>query len=86
MTTSYLDDQDIVMEEINPTRPSEYRTQTGWPRSKPPSIIQVKGQAPVTIDIRKTKNGPVLPKTFHQIDQITPKPPAGFAMDGATRR
>ena len=73
MTTSYLDDQDIVMEEINPTRPSEYRTQTGWAQIETtPSIIQVKGQAPVTIDIRKTKNGPVLPKTFHQIDQITP--------------
>src|SRR6056300_1159993 len=79
MTTSYLDDQDIVMEEINPTRTNEYRTQTGWAQIETtPSIIQVKGQAPVTIDTRKTKNGPVLPKTLHHIDQITPQTTCRF--------
>lgn len=74
MTSSYLDDQDIVMEEINPDAPDEYRTSTGWAKFETvPSIIQIKDHEPLTITVRKTANGPVLPRSFHQISQITPQ-------------
>ena len=73
VTSSYLDDLDVYMEEINPANPEEYRTPTGWARFESrPSIIQVKGSEPVTLTLRWTENGPVLPGTHYDLDTVTP--------------
>lgn len=73
LTTSYLDDQDLHIEKVNTDNPNEYLTPTGWkPFVTRQSIITVKGAAPVTITMRWTDNGPVLPGTLYNLAAITP--------------
>ncbi len=73
LTSSYLDDQDLFIEEVNPANTEEYRTPTGWkPFLTRKSIITVKDAPPVTITLRWTDNGPVLPGTHYDIGSITP--------------
>jgi penicillin amidase len=73
LTSSYLDDQDVLMEEINPNNPEEYRTATGWATlTSRPTIINIKGGAPITLTLRWTRNGPVLPTTQYGLAEVTP--------------
>ncbi|SIN91872.1 penicillin acylase family protein [Vannielia litorea] len=73
ITSSYLDDQDVFMEELNPANPQEYRTPTGWKAfSTKSSIIEIKGSEPITITLRRTENGPVLPGSHYNLDKVTP--------------
>lgn len=83
VTASYLDDQDLFIEELNPANPEEYRTPDGWaPFASRESIIVVDGAAPVTITLRWTDNGPVL--TPDQLDVGTVTPPGHVAALGWT--
>ncbi|MBN8189232.1 penicillin acylase family protein [Salipiger thiooxidans] len=73
LTSSYLDDQDLHIEELNPENPQEYRTPDGWKRFQTRrSIVEIRGEAPVTVTLRWTDNGPVLPRTRFELDAITP--------------
>lgn len=73
LTSSYADDQDLFIEEVNPDNPEEYRTPDGWKAFETRrSIITVKDAAPVTITLRWTDNGPVLPGTHYDIGSVTP--------------
>jgi penicillin amidase len=73
LTTAYLDDQDVLIEELNPENPEEYRTPDGWARFESrQSIITVKDAAPVTLTLRWSRNGPILPGTHYQLASITP--------------
>lgn len=73
LTSSYLDDQDLFLEQLNPDNPEEYRTPTGWKQfDTRKSIINIKDAAPVTVTLRWTDNGPVLPATQFDIGAITP--------------
>ncbi|WP_271947343.1 penicillin acylase family protein [Ruegeria faecimaris] len=73
LTSSYLDDQDIHIEQLNPENPEEYLTPEGYKtfRSRP-SIIEIKDEAPITLTLRWTENGPVLPGTHYDLGTITP--------------
>ena len=73
LTSSYLDDQDLFIEEVNPENTEQYRTPDGWKDFVTrKSIITVKDAPPVTITLRWTENGPVLPGTHYDIGSITP--------------
>ncbi len=73
ITSSYLDDQDVFMEELNPANPQEYRTPTGWKAfSTKSSIIQIKDSEPITITLRRSENGPVLPGSHYNLSSVTP--------------
>ncbi len=73
LTTAYLDDQDIYIEELNPENAQEYRTSDGYkPFVTRKSIIDIKDQAPVTLTLRWTENGPVLPPGQFDLGTITP--------------
>ncbi|MGI3164710.1 penicillin acylase family protein [Pseudooceanicola sp. 200-1SW] len=73
LTSSYLDDLDVLMEEVNPDNPEEYRTPEGWARFQTrQSIINVKDAAPVTLTLRWTENGPVLPGSHYNLASVTP--------------
>ncbi len=73
LTSSYLDDQDVFIEEVNPENAEEYRTPDGWKRFETRrTIIQVKDAEPVTITLRWTDNGPVLPGSHYDLATITP--------------
>lgn len=73
LTSSYLDDQDVYIEEVNPQNPDEYRTPEGWaPFRSRDSIITVAGAPAVTIKLQWTDNGPVLPPDQYDLGTIRP--------------
>ncbi len=73
LTSSYLDDQDVHIEQLNPDNPEEYLTPDGYKRFQTrPSIIEIKDAAPITLTLRWTENGPVLPGTHYDLETITP--------------
>ncbi|MWD28856.1 penicillin acylase family protein [Aquicoccus sp. SCR17] len=73
LTSSYMDDQDLLIEELNPDDPEQYRSPDGWKRfDTRRSIIEVKDAQPVTITLRDTENGPILPGTRWNLAEVTP--------------
>ncbi|MGB8622053.1 MAG: penicillin acylase family protein [Paracoccaceae bacterium] len=74
LTSAYLDDLDVHIEKLNPDNPQEYLTPDGYKSFRTRrSIIEVKDSAPVTITLRWTDNGPVLPGSHYGLRSITPK-------------
>jgi penicillin G amidase len=73
LTSAYLDDQDILIERLNPDNSEEYLTPDGYKRFKTrPSIIDIKGAPSITLTLRWTENGPVLPGNQFNLAAITP--------------
>ncbi|MDP3196339.1 penicillin acylase family protein [Tabrizicola sp.] len=73
LTTAYVDDQDVVIEALNPENPEEYQTPEGWAGFEGrQSIIRVKGAEPVTVTLRWSRNGPILPGGHYDLGSITP--------------
>lgn len=61
MTTTGADSQDVVIEHIAPGDGTRYRTPSGllsFTRRK--ETLRIRGAAPETLEIRKTRNGPVM--------------------------
>ena len=56
-----LDQQDLYVEKLDPANPLRYKTPTGWAHMKvEKQKFLVKGQAPVEVDLKFTRHGPVL--------------------------
>ena len=73
LTSAYLDDQDVYIERLNPENPNEYLTSDGYvPFQTKPSIIKVAEAPSVTIELKWTNNGPVLPPDHYALGTITP--------------
>ncbi|MDP2087298.1 MAG: penicillin acylase family protein [Gemmobacter sp.] len=73
LTSSYLDDQDVYLEKLNPDTPEEYLTPAGWkPFETRRSIVTVRDSDPLTLTLRWTENGPVLPGTHYDLASVTP--------------
>jgi penicillin G amidase len=74
ITSSYLDDQDLFIEELNPANKEQYRTPDGWKAFETRrSIIEVQDGDPVTVTLRWTDNGPVLPGSHYDLASVTPE-------------
>jgi penicillin amidase len=59
LTTAYLDDQDVLIEELNPDNPEQYRTPDGWKAFETRrSIITVKDAPPVTVTLTTARSCP----------------------------
>ena len=73
LTSAYADDQDVFIEKLNPDNPEEVLTPEGWkPLVSRQSIITVKDAQPVTITLRRSENGPILPGGHYDLGAITP--------------
>ncbi|WP_050525274.1 penicillin acylase family protein [Pseudorhodobacter ferrugineus] len=73
LTSSYLDDQDVVMERINPDNTEQYDSGAGWKDFiTRRSIITVKDRDPVTITLRWSEAGPILPGSHYNLATVTP--------------
>ncbi len=73
LTSSYMDDLDVYIERLNPENPEEALTPDGWkPLRTRTSIIEVKGQPPVTLKLRWSQNGPILTGRDFDLGAITP--------------
>ena len=56
-----LDQQDLYLAELNPADPRQYKTEHGWERMEVKTeTINVRGAAPVTVELKFTRHGPVL--------------------------
>ena len=74
ITASYLDDQDVFIEEQNLSNPNLYRTEKGWAEFKTDEqYIKVKNSSDIKIKRKWTENGPVLPGSAFDLSSITPK-------------
>ena len=73
ITSSYMDDQDVFMEELNRQNPQEYRTPDGFkPFETRKTIIRIKDSDPVTLTLRWSENGPILPGSHYHLGEVTP--------------
>ncbi|WP_298256308.1 penicillin acylase family protein [uncultured Litoreibacter sp.] len=73
LTSAYVDDQDLLIEKLNPENPDEYLTADGYKRFRTAqSIILVKDAPSETINMRWSDNGPILPDTHYNLGTITP--------------
>ena len=73
ITTAYVDDQDIHIEEVNPDNPNQYRTPDGWKDFRTrDSIVAIKDAPAITLKLRWTDNGPVLPGDTFNLGTVTP--------------
>ena len=73
ITSSYMDDIDLFVEQVNPDNPEQYLTPDGWADFETRrTIIEVADSAPVTITLRWTENGPVIPGNHWNIGTVTP--------------
>jgi penicillin G amidase len=56
-----LDQQDLYLEEKNPSNAGEYRTEGGWRAFQlERDSVRVRGRAPVEVQLKFTRHGPVL--------------------------
>ena len=73
VTSSYLDDQDVFIERLNPDNPEEVLTPSGYRAvTSRPSIINIRDAAPITATLRWTENGPILPARHYNLGAVTP--------------
>jgi len=73
LTSSYLDDQDLFIEEVNPQNPDEYRGLDGWvPFETRDSIINIKDRPGLTLRLQWSENGPVLSPDIYDLGTIRP--------------
>ncbi len=55
------DQQDLYVEELNPSDPLEYKTPKGWEKMEVQrETFRVRGNSPVAVDLKFTRHGPVL--------------------------
>ncbi|PRX31921.1 penicillin amidase [Meinhardsimonia xiamenensis] len=73
LTSAYLDDQDLFIEELDPDNPERVRTPKGFAEMRRrDSIIHLADGSARTITLRWTENGPVIPGRFFDLAAITP--------------
>jgi len=61
LTIFAIDQEDLYVYETNPENPSQYRYKGGWEEMEViQETIPIKGQDPVTVDLKFTRHGPVL--------------------------
>ena len=73
LTASYLDDQDLFLERLDPQNPNEYLTENGAiPFETRDSVLVIKDQPPETLVLRWTANGPIIPGDAFGLNNIRP--------------
>lgn len=73
ITSSYADDQDVHIERLNPDNTAELLTPDGFkPMRTRTSIVRIKDGADMTLTLRWSENGPVLPGRHWDLASITP--------------
>ncbi len=74
LTSSYLDDQDLYIEQLDPEDSNRYRTPDGFkPFRERKVLLTIKDKPTRTLTLRWTENGPVIPGSHFELDTITPQ-------------
>ena len=73
LASSYMDDQDLYIEKLDPENPDQYLTPDGFkPFRTDITIFLIMDLDPITLTLRWTENGPVLPGTHYDLAAVTP--------------
>lgn len=73
-TASYIDDQDVILEKIDPNNPENYVSPSGSETFQTRrSVITVADEQPVTLTLRWSDNGPILTGADFDLEVITPQ-------------
>ncbi len=71
ISSSKLDNQDLVIEVLNGKNKNEYKTENGYKKFETKNIlIDIKGKPGITHKILSSENGPILPKNAYGIRSI----------------
>lgn len=74
LTSTGADDQDVFIERLNLENPEEVLTPAGWRRlASRSSIIRIKDAEPITVTLRWSGNGPILPGSQYNLGDVTPR-------------
>ena len=74
LTTTYLDSQDLFLEQLMLEDPTRYRTADGsLPFLEEEAVINVSGGDDVTFTRRVTRHGPVLPDGYRKLKERLPE-------------
>ncbi len=70
---SFVDDQDLYFEKINPANKNEYLSPSGYKRfSNQKKLIKVKNNATVSFEVRRTENRIIIPHELYEMQSIVP--------------
>ncbi len=70
---SFVDDQDLYYEKINPESKEEYLSPSGYKRfTEQKKLIKVKNSATVNFTVRRTENRVVIPHELYGMQSIVP--------------
>ena len=73
LTPAFIDDQDVVMEEVQPGAPDRYLGDGGWVDFQTRhEVIRIHGGADRTVTLRATDAGPVIPPEHFGLGSVTP--------------
>jgi penicillin amidase len=73
-TNTGPDVQDLYLEQLEATKPGQYRTPTGWAAfDERTETIRVKGQGDVTLQVRNSRHGPVISDVQPQYGKLINK-------------
>jgi len=73
LTSSYLDDQDILIERLHPENAEQYLTPEGWePFRSRETRIALRDGTMVLRTLRWSRNGPVIPGNHFGVAAVTP--------------
>ena len=73
LTSASIDDTDLYIEKLNPETSNQYQSANSFKTFiKKQSIIKIKDQPAVTVDLLWTDNGPILSDSNLNLETITP--------------
>lgn len=73
LTSAYVDDLDLHVEQLDPADPTRYRTPEGTAEFRTRrTIVKIKDADPLTLTLRWSENGPILPGGHFGLAAITP--------------
>ena len=73
-TTSNIDDRDFFVEKLLDTGSREVLTPAGpRPIVSRPSVIRIRGEAPVTIRLERSENGPIVQSDLFGLSSVIPE-------------
>ncbi|MEM1345123.1 MAG: penicillin acylase family protein, partial [Pseudomonadota bacterium] len=74
LTTANVDDQDLFIEQLNPSDPNQYLTPLGWADFETRRVrIEVAGGEALVETVRATRHGPVLGEDMLGEGSVTPE-------------
>ena len=71
---SFIDDQDLYFEKLNPQNKNEYLSPSGYKKfNSQKKLIKVKNSATVSFSVDRTENRVIIPHGLYKMQSIVPK-------------